>query len=823
MSSQVQFRRGTTTQNNAFTGAAGEISVDSTLNVLRLHDGTTSGGNAILSAVAAQTALNKTFSTGSYWQGSPVALAYGGTGSNITANAGSVAYSTSSGLGLTASGTSGQILVSGGIGAPTWVAASSISAGTSTLATTATNIAGGSAGQLIIQADTSLSTFITAGASGTFLKSAGAGYAPTWATGQITIGSTSTSLGNTSTSLAGLDVLSATGTSNWLIPVGTTAQRPGTPSSGMIRYNTDQVSFEGYSSGAWSSLGGVSSVNKYTYIRAETSAGAANGDLDFFAQNAGVTAAQQVGQWNRTNLKDYTGTLVGTQTTQSVFDTTATTVNAFGAATTLTLGNATSATLTLRPGTVVGSNTTQTLYNTVATTVNAFGAATAITLGNATSATLTVNPGTVVGANTTQTLFNTVATTINAFGASTATTLGAATGTFTVNSVTLAHPNATTFTMNGASPSITTTSTGTASVFNTNALTGALFGAATAVSIGASTGTLTLANPTITATNATSLALNGASPAITTTSTTASVFNATVTTLNIGGAATALNLGATTGTTTVNNNMVVSGNLTVSGTTTTINSTTVSVADINIELGKTASPTNATADGGGITLHGTTDKTFNWVNATSGWTSSEHIALAAGKTLIFGGSTSGTTTLIASSTASGTLILPAASDTLVGKATTDTLTNKTFNTAGTGNSFSINSNAITGYTGTGAVVALSASPTFTGTLNAAVIAATGDITSPNFYSVSDERLKSNIQDSSYGLAEVMKLRSVQYDMDGRHEVGLLAQNVEEHMSEFVTTDTNGIKKLDYAKMISVLVKTVQQQQEQIEILKSKLG
>jgi hypothetical protein len=70
----------------------------------------------------------------------------------------------------------------------------------------------------------------------------------------------------------------------------------------------------------------------------------------------------------------------------------------------------------------------------------------------------------------------------------------------------------------------------------------------------------------------------------------------------------------------------------------------------------------------------------------------------------FAGSSSGTTGLKASATASGTLTLPAATDTLIGKATTDTLTNKTFDTAGTGNSFSINGLAVTANTGTGAVV-----------------------------------------------------------------------------------------------------------------------
>ena len=47
MPTTLQFRRGNTTQNNAFTGAAGEISVDTTTNTLREHDGSTAGGITI--------------------------------------------------------------------------------------------------------------------------------------------------------------------------------------------------------------------------------------------------------------------------------------------------------------------------------------------------------------------------------------------------------------------------------------------------------------------------------------------------------------------------------------------------------------------------------------------------------------------------------------------------------------------------------------------------------------------------------------------------------------------------------------------------------
>ena len=90
--------------------------------------------------------------------------------------------------------------------------------------------------------------------------------------------------------------------------------------------------------------------------------------------------------------------------------------------------------------------------------------------------------------------------------------------------------------------------------------------------------------------------------------------------------------------------LTLSGGLTVNGTTTTINSTTLNVDDKNIVLGDVSSPSDTTADGGGITLKGASDKTFNWVNSTDAWTSSEHIHLGDNKKLFLG---SGSDTYIA--------------------------------------------------------------------------------------------------------------------------------------------------------------------------------
>ena len=74
------------------------------------------------------------------------------------------------------------------------------------------------------------------------------------------------------------------------------------------------------------------------------------------------------------------GDITTTATTFNLLEANATTVNAFGAATTIDIG-ATSGTATINNPTVVGTQTTQNLWNTVATTVNFAGAANIINMG----------------------------------------------------------------------------------------------------------------------------------------------------------------------------------------------------------------------------------------------------------------------------------------------------------------------------------------------------------------------------------------------------------------------------------------------------------
>ena len=133
--------------------------------------------------------------------------------------------------------------------------------------------------------------------------------------------------------------------------------------------------------------------------------------------------------------------------------------------------------------------------------------------------------------------------------------------------------------------------------------------------------------------------------------------------------------GATlSGNTTFSNNLTVTGDLNVQGTTTTIDSQTLDVTDKNITLGNVTTPTDVTADGGGISLLGATTKTFNWVNSTDSWTASEHIDLASGKefkvagTSVLSGSTLGSGVTGSSLTSVGTIATGVWNGTTIGRA-----------------------------------------------------------------------------------------------------------------------------------------------------------
>lgn len=132
MAIQVQFRRGNTAQNNAFTGAVGEITVDTDVDTLRVHDGSTAGGTIVVTTAATQTLTNKTLG------------AFTTTG-NITGDA----------------NVSGVAIVTGNVTGGNLITAGLVSAGTTVTATG--NVTGGN---LITAGLVSLSSITKTGSNG---------------------------------------------------------------------------------------------------------------------------------------------------------------------------------------------------------------------------------------------------------------------------------------------------------------------------------------------------------------------------------------------------------------------------------------------------------------------------------------------------------------------------------------------------------------------------------------------------------------------------------------------------------------------------------
>lgn len=113
-------------------------------------------------------------------------------------------------------------------------------------------------------------------------------------------------------------------------------------------------------------------------------------------------------------------------------------------------------------------------------------------------------------------------------------------------------------------------------------------------------------------------AVNGGD--ITTSSENASIFNTNASTLNIGGAATTLSIGAATGNTTINNNLIVSGNLTVDGTATVLNTATLEVEDNIVLLNKGVVGTPSLDAGLEVERGDSTNVSILWNETSNMWT-----------------------------------------------------------------------------------------------------------------------------------------------------------------------------------------------------------
>lgn len=119
------------------------------------------------------------------------------------------------------------------------------------------------------------------------------------------------------------DILTISGDGALTLPKGDSANRP-TATAGMVRFNSEDGQFEGYDGVAWAGLGGVIDVDQDTKIMAETSPGADNDELKFYAGGTlaatfGANTASFTGDIDVTGNVIIGGNItIGDQTTDSV-------------------------------------------------------------------------------------------------------------------------------------------------------------------------------------------------------------------------------------------------------------------------------------------------------------------------------------------------------------------------------------------------------------------------------------------------------------------------------------------------------------------------
>jgi hypothetical protein len=100
---------------------------------------------------------------------------------------------------------------------------------------------------------------------------------------------------------------------------------------------------------------------------------------------------------------------------------------------------------------------------------------------------------------------------------------------------------------------------------------------------------------------------------------------------------------------------------------------------------------------------------------------------------------------------------------------------------------------------------------------------TGDFTaSGDVTAYSDKRLKRNIETISNPVDIVNCLRGVNFEKDGRHSTGVIAQEVEEFLPEVVHTDAEGMKSVAYGNITGLLIEAIKEQQQTIENLQKQI-
>lgn len=98
----------------------------------------------------------------------------------------------------------------------------------------------------------------------------------------------------------------------------------------------------------------------------------------------------------------------------------------------------------------------------------------------------------------------------------------------------------------------------------------------------------------------------------------------------------------------------------------------------------------------------------------------------------------------------------------------------------------------------------------------------GAIHASGFFKESDVRLKSNIAPLNHTLDQICNIPTVEFNMHDKHQIGTIAQDLENNFVEVVNTDSDGMKSVDYCMLGVVAIEGVKLLRQEIEDLKKQI-
>lgn len=116
----------------------------------------------------------------------------------------------------------------------------------------------------------------------------------------------------------------------------------------------------------------------------------------------------------------------------------------------------------------------------------------------------------------------------------------------------------------------------------------------------------------------------------------------------------------------------------------------------------------------------------------------------------------------------------------------------------------------------------SAKAVYVGNGQAGADGAFGAIHASGFFKESDVRLKSNIVPLNHTLDQICNIPTVEFDMHDKHQIGTIAQDLENNFAEIVNTDSDGMKSVDYCMLGVVAIEGVKLLRQEIEDLKKQI-